>query len=774
MGQFAKTFLKPVLRPIVNALCRTTTRGALPDSLPEKLIVAANHESFLDGLLLGLNLPGDPVFVVHSWVAKNFWFRLGLSMVDHVAVDPSNPMAIKSLTKEIEKGRPVVIFPEGRITNTGNLMKIYEGPAFLAAKTGAQILPVRLTGPSHTYFSRMQGDHPKRIFPKIDIAFMPLAQIPMPEAPRAKERRKLAGQELKKLMQQTAFKASAPKTIWRSLCETADLAGKSAPILEDIEIKTNEAGKEEASIRRMSYKGVLRMSCALGRWIESKNQGNARVGILLPNVAPTLGAILGAGARGITPCMLNYTAGPASILSALKASQCKRVVCSRSFVAKAKLEPVIAALEGQNIAVDYLEDAKKDIGPAQKAQAAFDAAFPSAFCVQNDPEKEAVVLFTSGSEGAPKGVVLSHRALMANANQIRSVMDINADDKFLCALPLFHSFGLTAGSLLPLVSGSKLFIYPSPLHYRVIPEIAYSENCTVLFGTNTFLAQYGKFANEYDFNKVRRVIAGAEKLQDSTRELWNDKFGIRIFEGYGATETAPVVSVNTPTGFRKGSVGQILPGVESRIVPVPGIENGGVLQVRGPNLMTGYLKADNPGVIVPPSCESGEGWHDLGDIVSRDSEGYIFIQGRMKRFAKIAGEMISLESAEKIAQGASASFSHACVSKQDPAKGEALILFTTDPELTRDKLLASAKALGLPEIAICRDIRRIDAIPLLGTGKTDYVTLNKLASAPAAQATAEPQAPESLPAISVAAVAMAGQIANPEPAAAGSAAPKMR
>jgi acyl-[acyl-carrier-protein]-phospholipid O-acyltransferase/long-chain-fatty-acid--[acyl-carrier-protein] ligase len=353
--------------------------------------------------------------------------------------------------------------------------------------------------------------------------------------------------------------------------------------------------------------------------------------------------------------------------------------------------------------------------------------FPGLAVPASDAEEPAAVLFTSGSEGKPKGVVLSHRAILANIQQARAVIDFSCEDKLLNALPLFHSFGLTAGGLLPVISGANVFLYTSPLHYRVIPELVYDRNCTILLGTSTFLSNYAKHAHPYDFYRLRYVIAGAEKLTQTVRANWFEKFGIRILEGYGATECAPVLAVNTRMAYRTGSVGQLLPGMKAKLVPVPGVEVGGALHVSGPNIMSGYLRAENPGVLEPPSSEVGKGWYATGDIVDIDADGYLYIVGRLKRFAKVAGEMISLEVVERLANQASDKGIHAATSQPDAARGENILLYTTDKSLTRDQLQAAAKASGSPEIAVPRKIIVVEELPVLGSGKTDYVTLKQWA-----------------------------------------------
>lgn len=708
-----RTLIKAILRSLASVLFRVSVSGSLPKE-QSRLLIVANHESFLDGLLLGLFLPLDPVFVVHTGVVRNPAFRLLLALVDYLAVDPTSPMAMKKVIRLIEGGRPVVIFPEGRITTTGSLMKTYDGPAFVAAKTGATILPVRIDGAARTYFSRLAAHVPRKLFPRISLSILPTTLIPMPEAATARLRRRKAGEAMRRLMQEMIFATRPEQTLFGALLDASDIHGRNRRQIEDL--KQIE----------YSYRDLIKMALALGRLASKESQPGERVGLLLPNLAPTLGLIFGLSAHRRTAAMLNYTAGVDGMQAACTAAQVRTIITSRSFVEQAKLGDKLAAL--QSVHLLYLEDLRETIRLGDKLWLMLWALpFPRAALPAGSPEDAAVVMFTSGSEGKPKGVVLSHRALLANIAQIRAVVDFSTDDKILNALPLFHSFGLTAGGLLPVLTGAKVFLYPSPLHYRVIPELAYDRNCTVLLGTSTFLGNYAKFAHPYDFYRLRYVIAGAEKLATPVRDLWFEKFGIRIFEGYGATETAPVLAVNTPMAFRSGTVGQFLPGMQHQLIPVPGIPNGGMLHVKGPNLMSGYLRFEKPGVLQPPASPAGEGWYETGDVVEIDEDGFVKIVGRVKRFAKVAGEMVSLEAVEKLAAVASPGAAHAASTQPDPARGETILLFTTDTQLARERLQNAARDGGWPEIAVPRRIIPVEALPLLGTGKIDYVTLKQWA-----------------------------------------------
>jgi acyl-[acyl-carrier-protein]-phospholipid O-acyltransferase/long-chain-fatty-acid--[acyl-carrier-protein] ligase len=419
--------------------------------------------------------------------------------------------------------------------------------------------------------------------------------------------------------------------------------------------------------------------------------------------------------------MLNYTAGAKNILSCSTAARIKTVVTSRRFVDAGKFGALIESLKEGGLRVIWLEDLS-NVGVFTKVSAWLGARFMPSAGVEGDPDSPAVVLFTSGSEGSPKGVALSHANVIANRNQLISSIDFAPSDVVMNAMPMFHMFGYVVGTLMTLFTGMKTFYYPTPLHYRMIPLISYDIDATVIFGTDTFLYGYARGAHPFDFYRVRYACAGAEKLRERTRQLWGEKFGIRIIEGYGATETS-IISANTALLFRVGTVGRVMPGIEYRAEPVPGIDEGGRFYVKGANVMLGYLKADKPGIIQPPE----DGWYDTGDIIHVDEHGFLTIKGRAKRFAKIGGEMISLTALEEDIERLWPGVRLAVAAVQDERKGEQLVLVTEKQDAAREELYNYLKGQGYVEVSIPKKIHVVPSIPLLGSGKTDYPKLAELA-----------------------------------------------
>jgi acyl-[acyl-carrier-protein]-phospholipid O-acyltransferase / long-chain-fatty-acid--[acyl-carrier-protein] ligase len=705
-----------ILRFISKILFRVEVRGLENVPAEDGLLIVANHESFLDGLLLCIFLPKKATFVVHTSTYKKWWFRQALRLTRHVEVDTTNPIAMKKVIKLLESGENVVVFPEGRVTATGEIKKVYDGPGFIAGKTGATVLPVRIDGAGESYFGRLSRHQLKRLFPRVTLTVLPTTNIVMPKAtnrsfPTGKQRRRIAGEGMRSVMQKMLFQAQKSRTLFEAFIDAVDKFGGDYKLIEDM----NEV--EE------TYQVLLKKSLALGRIASKVSSSGEVVGVLMPNITNTLALVLGMSAFNRVPAMLNYTSGTAGMQNACIAANVKTIITSHKFIEAAELENVVASL--QNLNVVYLEDLRAQFGMLDRAWLmGYALHYPRLAMETNSPEQPAVVLFTSGSEGKPKGVVHSHKSILANVAQILTAIDFNSTDKFMMVLPVFHSFGFT-GSLLPILNGIKINIFPSPLQYKVIPELIYNKGCTVFFATSTFLGNYAKFAHPHDFNKLRIVVAGAEKLNNEVRKTYSEKFGIHILEGYGTTECAPAVAINSPMTNLIGSVGQLVPGMEHKLEAIPGITNGGLLHVKGENVMLGYYLFDKPGELNPPA----EGWYNTGDIVEVDPQGYVHIRGRVKRFAKVAGEMVSLEVVEHIANTAAPDHQHAASSIRDAQRGESIILFTCDKKLKREDLQIVAKNLGLPELAVARKIIAIEQIPLLGTGKTDYVTLKQMAEA---------------------------------------------
>ncbi len=709
-----ETLIKAAIRALFGLLYKVRLKGAENMPAPgQAAVIVVNHVSFLDGLLLAVFLPGKPTFAVNTQIAKAWWVKPALRLFDAFPVDPTNPMSTKAMVKAVREGRTLVIFPEGRITVTGALMKVFDGPGMIADKADAPVIPVRIDGAQFTRFSRLGGKIRRRWFPEITLSILPPRRFVIEGDYSARQRRAIAGRQLYDVMSEMIFATSdIDRTLFQALLDAREVHGQNPAILEDTKRQP------------ISYQTLLTGAVALGKLFARATKQGEAVGLLLPNVNAVVVSFFGLQLHGRVPAMLNYTAGLANLEAACKAAEIKVIITARAFVDQAKLGDTLAALEAKGLTLLWLEDLGASISIWGKIAAVLKrkVARQSHGRLKISADAPAVILFTSGSEGLPKGVVLTHRNLLANCCQIAARVDFNAADVVLNALPVFHSFGLTGGTLLPLLNGVKVFLYPSPLHYRIVPALAYDCNATILFGTDTFLAGYARMAHNYDFYSVRYIFAGAERVRDETRKSYAEKFGLRILEGYGATEAGPVIAVNTPMHFRPGTVGRLLPAVVAKLDDVPGIAEGGRLSIKGPNIMAGYYKADAPGVLQPPE----DGWHDTGDIVEIDAEGYVSIKGRAKRFAKLGGEMISLPAVEGYATACWPGTDNAVVTKPDPRKGEVLVLFTTAKGKASD-LLAWGKANGIAEISLPRDVRLVDALPVLGTGKTDYVTLGAMA-----------------------------------------------
>ncbi len=690
-------------------------------------ILALNHVSFLDGALALSLTDRDPVFAIDKGIAEKWWVKPFTKLTRAMPLDPTHPMATRTLINAVKGGDTLVIFPEGRITVTGSLMKVYDGAGLVADKTDAMVVPVRIDGLEATPFSRLSAQQVRRRwFPKVRVTILEPVKLSVDPELKGKARRHAAGAALYGIMSDLVFRTtSTDRSVLQAVIDAAEIHGPGRTAVED------------PLSGELSYRKLLAGARVIGaRLAPLAGEGQA-VGVLLPNANAAAVTLLGLMSAGRAPAMINFTAGLANIAAACKGAEIKAIVTSRSFIEKGRLDALVEGLS-RDVQVVYLEDIRGKVGGLERLRGLLAWRRP---LVRRGPDDRAAILFTSGSEGTPKGVVLSHRNMLANAAQASARIDFGRSDKVFNVLPVFHSFGLTVGLVLPLVSGVRVYLYPSPLHYRIVPELVYGSNATILFGTDTFLAGYARSAHPYDFRSLRYVLAGAEPVKEATRRVYMEKFGIRILEGYGITETSPALALNTPMFNRFGTVGRILPGMEMRLETLPGVEDGGRLYVRGPNVMMGYLRAEHPGVLEAPP----EGWHDTGDIVAVDAEGFITIKGRAKRFAKVGGEMISLAAMETLAADLWPGVLSAAGTQPDARKGERIVMLTEKSGATRAEFMAFAKSRGASEMMVPAEIVTVDKVPLLGSGKVDYAAVTKLvrerqsgAEQPQAAAAAQP------------------------------------
>jgi acyl-[acyl-carrier-protein]-phospholipid O-acyltransferase / long-chain-fatty-acid--[acyl-carrier-protein] ligase len=673
----------------------------------DNAIVALNHVSFLDPPLAMSLLPKRPVFAIDVTMSRHWWIQPFLKFARTMALDPLKPFSLRAIINAVKDGNMLVIFPEGRITVTGSLMKIYDGAAMIADRSDAMVVPVHIDGPEATIFSRLNGSQVRRRwFPKITVNILEPIKLKIDPEIKGRKRRQAAGAALYEVMSDLMFRSTpTDRTVVEALIEAMKVHGPAWPAIED------------PVSGALTYRRLMQAVAILGAKLMPLALGGRPLGVMLPTSNGGVVTLFAVMSAGRVPAMINFTSGAANILAACRAAEIDTILTSRAFVEKGHLENLVAQLE-KAVRIVYLEDIRATITTADKLRGLLRWKKP---LVARKPDDWAVILFTSGTEGLPKGVVLSHRNVLTNVAQCAARIDFGREDKLFNALPIFHSFGFTGGVVLPLISGVPLFLYPSPLHYRTVPELVYWKCATVLFGTDTFLAGYGRMANPYDFRSLRYVVAGAEPVRDSTRRIYLEKFGLRILEGYGVTETSPVLALNTPMFNKFGSVGRLLPGMQAKLEHVEGVEEGGRLYVSGPNVMLGYLRADRPGVLEPPP----EGWHDTGDIVTIDAEGFITIQGRAKRFAKVGGEMISLAAVEMLASDLWPNNVSAVAAAPDARKGERLILVTDKPGATRADFQAYARSKHASELMLPSEVIVLDKLPLLGSGKVDHMALGK-------------------------------------------------
>lgn len=679
----------------------------------DKLIIISNHASLLDGIILWTYLDIDLKILVNRGRARELLLRPFMQNRYTVQIDTLNPYSLKGIIEEVNRGTALLVFPEGRITRTGNLMKIYEGAGFVAYKTGASILPIHLGNTYNTVFAKK---HPgRKLFAPVTITVGNLRPAMNLDHIQPHDRKKEAAHTIYGMLCEMYYKAHyRPSTIGREFIRLCRKRGGTVLY-------------KDATGAEVSHRKALLGAFVMGRRFSRSDGRN--VGIFLPNLCVTAIILFGLQIYRKVPVMLNYSSGATSLRHAMDIADIKEIVTSRAFMERMKFDPAVFA--GRKVIC--LEDVRDTVRLADKVRAFFRGIFPGrlAAMAPGEHNEPAAILFTSGSEGVPKGVCLSHENIIANTWQALSRIDIGPADYLLNALPIFHSFGLTIGVFLPLLAGCRSFLYISPLHYRIVPEIAYEEGCTVLMGTNIFLNGYSRKAHPYDFSSMRYVFCGAEALSEAVFERFARVFGVCVMSGYGATECAPIICMNSALENKHGTVGKTLPGIEYKVEPVAGIDakggRVGRLFVKGKNVMTGYLKneAANHKFLVEDA-----GWYDTGDIVEIDETGFVTIVGRLKRFSKISGEMVSLTAIEEALSGVFGPRKETAVmAVPDERKGEKLVLVTNSKDADLKKARDLLREKGLSDLTHPREIVYIKEIPKLGTGKPDYVKLKQMLKA---------------------------------------------
>lgn len=678
---------------------------------PSPVIYVVVHQSRIEPAVMVSLLPDDTLHMLDEYTARALWMEPWRDIGRTIAFNARHVFVSRRLVRLLRgRGRLAVYIPDD-VEPEQRQFRLLRAVGRIASAAGANIVPILLENAAHAPGSLADPRKARRRwFPPLRIRTLPATTI-ADLIKDAYDGRARPSSALFDRIAQLRMRGDDPaKGLFHALVRASKGAAPEATILES------------ASGETLSWRQLLTGIRAVGSRIDVITAPGDPVGLMLPNANAFAVTFFALQSAGRVATLINFTAGPAAARSAIATTLCRRVISSRRFVEEAKLESYVEAIESAGAKMIWLEDLKQDISGLDRMIAAIGRNRPLR---RQDGARPAVILFTSGAEGSPKGVVLSGANILANCAQLRARIAFSAEDTLLNALPAFHALGLTGGMVLPLVCGVRLALSPSPLHFRKIAEFAAQTRPTILLGTDTFLAAYARAAEKDDFSSLRMIVAGAEPVRASTRALWRDRYGVEILEGYGMTEASPVVALNTRTHGKEGTAGRPLPGIRLRLEPVEGLsgDGEGLLSLNGPNVMLGYMTDSQPGQIQAPPG----GWHDSGDVVSIDREGFVSIRGRMRRFAKIAGEMVPLAAIENLAHELRPDGRHVAVAIPDRRKGERIVLLTTAADLDRDLLRREGKKRGSTEIMAPDAIMVLDEVPMLATGKPDFTKARRAA-----------------------------------------------
>ncbi|KTD32746.1 bifunctional 2-acylglycerophosphoethanolamine acyltransferase/Acyl-(acyl-carrier-protein) synthetase aas protein [Legionella nautarum] len=694
-----------LFKTILSAWFQVTVRNE-NNQLDSPTIIIANCTSKIDPLLLALFFSERLSFVLPPQLANKLWIKILSVLAEVIFLDLSQLSDKELLINALRTEKSWVLFPQ-EFTRE---VKSFDDYGFVLGQLQKKVSPLRIEGAQHSFFSLAKDKYAIHFFPKITLHLMRELSF-IPEQNKSIDEKRI-GRKLFLLMSEMSFANFNPeKSLFSAILQGAKHANKQSALIED------------SKRQPISFRQFIARCFILGRQFKKETQVAEIVGVMMPSTIAGIISVFALQGYRRVPAMLNFSSGFYNLYSICQIAGIKTIYSSRQFIQTAKLEALVGELSAAGFKLKYLEDFAPQINLAQKVAGLLKALLPnltySLIGKAVKPTDTALVLFTSGSEGVPKGVPLSHKNILANCYQMMSRVDFSAQDIFFNALPIFHCFGLTAGSIVPLLSGNSCFFYPSPLHFKLIARLVYETKASIFFATDTFLTGYARAARPKDFSSLRYIFAGAEKVKPETIHHWQETFNAQIYEGYGATEASPVISLNCPLASREDSIGLALPAIEYRIEPVEGIAEGGRLFIRGPNVMAGYLTADTNKSI------ENDGWYDTGDIVSTDEDGFLFINGRVKRFAKLGGEMISLSVVESIASALWPEQLHAALSRKCPRRGEQIILFSEYSEASKSAFVHHVHSQKYPEILVPQAIFSNVKIPLLASGKIDYPSLER-------------------------------------------------
>ncbi|MGZ5003902.1 MAG: AMP-binding protein [Chthoniobacterales bacterium] len=727
-GSFSERLLYFVGLNLARVIYRVTVTGR--EQLPAGgFLLLPNHITWIDAIVLQLACPRKVRFIVHDEYYRHRLLHPILRAAGCIPIKSTRAKdAVRAAVERIRAGEIVCLFPEGELSRSGTLLRLRRGYELIARQAEAPVVPVWMDELWGSLFSYQGGRFftkwPRELPYHVQVAFgRPLAAD---EADIATVR-----EELLKLGE---FCYSQRPILRRNLAFACIRGLKRKPWRTAV-----IDGFDHTSLSRGKLLGV---AIALSRHLRKSNE--RRIGIVLPPGKGGLVANLAVVLAGKTPVNLNFTSARESVQSAITQAELTTIISARAVEKRLEDFPWTPA-------VIHLDNLLPAIKPSIVAWWLLCLLIPTGLLARIlgvpriGDRTEALLLFTSGSAGQPKGVPMTHRNILGNVSQFSVLLDLQKDETVLASLPLFHTFGSTVTMWYPFIEGIRIVTYPSPLEAAKNAALIERYRITVMFGTPTFLRAYMRKAEPEQLRSLRLVITGAEKLPRDVAQAFEERFGKPVYEGYGLTETSPVISVNLPDPIppvagvsvqpasRPGSTGKMAPGIAAEIRHPESEEKlalheSGMLWVRGPNIFEGYL--NDPARTAEVLCDC---WFKTGDLGRFDEDGFLYIEGRLSRFSKIGGEMVPHEMVEQkilaaLNLDAQAERAIAIMSIPDEAKGEALVLLSAI-EIDVPQLRAALRAADVPNLWVPRTICRVETIPVLASGKLDLGKCKELATA---------------------------------------------